>query len=563
AGCGFCISRIGADICAALRDRFDLGDLIHLTITRFILVFLAIFLMMGCVGIVGATTDELIKPDNITLEISPDPITTSTVVIFTFSADNATSFYIDFGDNSNESGVDTKITHTYNAVGDYPVKLTAKNDTESTDVEKSITVVPEPIVASFTADPTSGTAPLDVQFTDTSSGTPTSWKWDFDDGDSSTNQNPPHTFATNGTYVVNLTVYKDGVDSNTSSRTIIVNPAPTTTNISSVVLITGVTPPVYGAIPVSTASSDTEGISNVTVSWNSNPTKFAAETQYTATIVVNATSEYVFNITKPTVSLDGSTMSESNVTRDSDTKITITYTFPKTAAKVNPSALLSLNVSSGTVPLTVKFSYTLSNYDNCTLIYGDGASSYLTSSSGDITHTYTTAGSYTASIIAKNVNGTTYNNKSITVNKIGLNAAFTASAGSGTAPLTIRFTDTSAGSPTTWLWDFGGLGSSTLKNPSYTFTTAGNYIVKLIVIDSSGATDTYSKVITVNALVATSTHTPTPTETVSSLSMSFGTGNINPLILSPVDIIKEFVQLFHIIIDMENYVGASNQTNMT
>ena len=537
-------------------------------------VLLAIFLIMGCVGAVSAgdeaTTDgtsqpiiQPIKPDNVTLEFSPGQITTSTEVTFTFSADNATIFDIDFGDNSTKSDVDTGITHKYIADGQYTVKLTAKNETESTDEEIKITVNPEPIVASFTADPTSGIAPLDVQFTDTSSGTPTSWKWDFDDGDSSTNQNTSHTFATNGTYVVNLTVYKDGVDSNTSSRTIIVNPAPTTTNISSVVLITGVTPPVYGAIPVSTASSDTEGISNVTVSWNSNPTKFAAETQYTATIVVNAASEYVFNITKPTVSLDGLTMSESNVMRNSDTQLTITYTFPKTAAKVNPSALLSLKVSPGTVPLTVKFSYKLSNFDNCTLIYGDGASSHLTSSSGDITHTYTTAGSYTASLIAKNVNGTTYDNKSITVNKIGLNAVFTASAGSGTAPLEVRFTDTSAGSPTTWLWDFGGLGSSTMQNPSFTFTTAGNYIVKLIVIDSSGATDTYSKVITVNALVATSTPTPTPTEMVSSLSMSFGTGNINPLILSPVDIIKEFVQLFHTIIDMENYVGASNQTNMT
>ena len=36
--------------------------------------------------------------------------------------------------------------------------------------------------ASFTASTTSGTAPLNVQFTDTSTGAPTSWAWTFGDG---------------------------------------------------------------------------------------------------------------------------------------------------------------------------------------------------------------------------------------------------------------------------------------------------------------------------------------------------------------------------------------------
>ena len=47
--------------------------------------------------------------------------------------------------------------------------------------------------ASFTASPTSGTAPLNVQFTDTSTGAPTSWAWDFGDGGTSTSQSPSHT----------------------------------------------------------------------------------------------------------------------------------------------------------------------------------------------------------------------------------------------------------------------------------------------------------------------------------------------------------------------------------
>jgi Zn-dependent metalloprotease len=44
-----------------------------------------------------------------------------------------------------------------------------------------------------------------VQFTDKSSSGPTSWAWDFGDGQSSTLQNPSHTYAASGTYTVKLT----------------------------------------------------------------------------------------------------------------------------------------------------------------------------------------------------------------------------------------------------------------------------------------------------------------------------------------------------------------------
>jgi PKD repeat protein len=59
--------------------------------------------------------------------------------------------------------------------------------------------------ANFTASPTSGTAPLNVQFTDTSSGQITAWSWNFGDGTASTAQNPSHSYAGTGTYSVTLT----------------------------------------------------------------------------------------------------------------------------------------------------------------------------------------------------------------------------------------------------------------------------------------------------------------------------------------------------------------------
>jgi PKD repeat protein len=75
-----------------------------------------------------------------------------------------------------------------------------------------------PPTASFTADTTSGTAPLAVQFTDTSTGSPTSWSWNFGDGGTSTQRNPSHTYTAAGTYSVSLTATNAG-GSNTSTRT--------------------------------------------------------------------------------------------------------------------------------------------------------------------------------------------------------------------------------------------------------------------------------------------------------------------------------------------------------
>ncbi len=61
-------------------------------------------------------------------------------------------------------------------------------------------------VADFTASPLSGQAPLQVAFSDLSTGELTIWLWDFGDGASSTQSDPVHTFQGEGTYSVTLTV---------------------------------------------------------------------------------------------------------------------------------------------------------------------------------------------------------------------------------------------------------------------------------------------------------------------------------------------------------------------
>lgn len=77
---------------------------------------------------------------------------------------------------------------------------------------------PETITAAFTSDLTTGMAPLIVNFTDQSTGSPTSWTWDFGDGNSTTEQNPTHTYTAAGNYTVALTV-SDGTESKTETKT--------------------------------------------------------------------------------------------------------------------------------------------------------------------------------------------------------------------------------------------------------------------------------------------------------------------------------------------------------
>ncbi|RJP43619.1 MAG: PKD domain-containing protein [Desulfobacteraceae bacterium] len=79
---------------------------------------------------------------------------------------------------------------------------------------KIVTVPSATPVALFSATPQTGPKSLTVQFTDQSTGNPTSWGWDFGDGNTSTERNPKHTYLTAGTFTVSLTVTNaEGADS--------------------------------------------------------------------------------------------------------------------------------------------------------------------------------------------------------------------------------------------------------------------------------------------------------------------------------------------------------------
>ena len=137
----------------------------------------------------------------------------------------------DFGDGSEVSS-EKAPTHTYTAPGSYDVTLRMGTWLGKTQTTKPAAVVVSGVgpMAVFSATPLTGTAPMEVQFTDASAAghdAITGWAWDFGDQATSTEQNPRHTYTVPGGYTVKLTVTA-GTATNMAVRAgyILVSPTP-------------------------------------------------------------------------------------------------------------------------------------------------------------------------------------------------------------------------------------------------------------------------------------------------------------------------------------------------
>lgn len=106
-----------------------------------------------------------------------------------------------------------------------PYRRVAETNYTNNRAEVQIRVDPDVPVANFDAAPTSGAAPLNVQFTDRSTGSINTWQWRFGDGGTSTNRSPSHLYTTPGTYSVGLTVSGPS-GSDILTRTAYINLAP-------------------------------------------------------------------------------------------------------------------------------------------------------------------------------------------------------------------------------------------------------------------------------------------------------------------------------------------------
>ena len=201
-------------------------------------------------------SDSITKTDYITVHKRPIALFTASstnlavgeIITFTDqSLNNPTSWLWDFGNG--DTSTDQNPTYAYNEVGTYTIALTVSNEYgDNTNTKSGYITIGRAPDAEFSATPTEITEVMNVEFTDESLNTPTSWNWDFGDGSSSTEQNPIHTYYDAGTYTVELTVSNAyGSDNITKTNLIIVGTTDTWSNDSETEVVE-VTNPETGRI---------------------------------------------------------------------------------------------------------------------------------------------------------------------------------------------------------------------------------------------------------------------------------------------------------------------------
>ena len=333
--------------------------------------------------------------------------------------------------------------------------------------------------AAFSGTPLSGTFPLNVQFTDGSSGAPTSWNWNFGDGGSSSAQNPSHTYNAAGSYTVTLTASNaQGSDAETKVGYITVtDPADTYANLPySNGFESGAfdqywtaTEGVEGRIAITTANTPHSGSYHLVMDDHTNGGSYSLNT---ADLGLNLSGQGQVDLSfwwkdfsDETHSQDGVYFSDNGGS-----------SFVK---------VLDLNGASYTNNVWNQF-----DLDVDVLAAGAGLSL-----SSQFVVRFQQYDNYAAT-----TDGMAFDDITVTAGAAGTapTAAFAADTTSGTAPLTVNFTDASTDAPTSWAWTFGDGGTSSAQNPSHTYTVAGTYTVTLTASNAFGSdVDTKSNYITV------------------------------------------------------------------
>ena len=389
-------------------------------------------------------------------------ISNALTVIFTdTSAGSPTSWLWDFGDNSTDNSKNPQ--HVYAKAGTYTVKLTVSNGSgSSASTTQFVTVGTVPV-----ADFTSETAGLSAIFHDTSTGNPTTWKWDFGDNTSDTIQNPTHTYPQIGTYNVMLTVTNSSGSSQKSHFvTLSENDLPKaqfTTQISGLQV------------------NFTDTSTNTPTSWDWD---FGDNSKHATT--QNATHTYdkagTYNVTLKVGNAAGFASASSFVT----VNVAPVADFFFTVATSNS---LSINFFDQSTGSPTAWSW---NFGDC------GSTTSCTDDKQTTSHTYASPGIYPVQLTVSNSAGSSKVTKNVSAG--APTADFTYQTGSGH---TVTFTDRSFPNITVRAWDFGDCStspstcSSNATNPTHTYAAAGTYTVVLNVGNASGQQSSVSKQVVV------------------------------------------------------------------
>ncbi len=386
----------------------------------------------------------------------------------------------------------------YFNAGTYTIQLIVTNAAGVKDTlvkQQYIKVFAQPVV-NFTATPRTGCFPLPVCFTDNSTagaGTITGWLWDFGDGTSSTSQNPCHTYTASGNYNVSLKVTNSkGCDK-------------TKTQINYININTGVHAAFTNSTPTGCTVPETINFQN----------------QSTGTGLLTYQWTFgdgpsIITTTSPshTYTTAGVYTVQLIVTNASGCKDTVSHT---------DSIVVGLVNANFTMPATacVGSAFSLTNTSSPTPVsaiwrFDDNT----TSNTINATHSFATPGIHTVKLVSNF--GACSDSIVHTINVLPkLVTAFTGDVlAACKPPLTVNFNSSTTGAAS-YEWHFGDGGTSTLQNPSHTYTTAGFFTDTLITTNTNGCKDTLIKVDYIKIKAPTVTINNLPQQGCAPLAWTF------------------------------------------
>lgn len=470
------------------------------------------------------------------------------------SAGKPTSWKWDLG-NGTISYLENPVT-SYLKSGSYNIKLVVKNANGNTDsiVKSKYIVVNAVPAAKFGSSHTGGCFPLDVQFTDSSlagSGTITAWKWDFGDGTLSNEKNPFHTYTQAGSFNIVLRVTNSNGCTNVITKTAyikIVNgvkadfsyesqkgcSAPASVNFTNTSVGTGVINYTWdfgdgktsneknpvnnyqraGVYTVKLIASNGVGCSDTMIKLNAINIGFVNANFTKPDTVCAGASFKLKNTSTPSTFVrswwdfgDG-TFSDSSdpiksYTASGAYKVKLVTDFGSCqdsvikSITVLPQPVIKFTAANNTgcrVPLDVTFKNTTEDAVSYLWNFGDNTTSTLKNPS----HTYKKAGEFTVTLTVKNASGcsaTLIKQSFVKINPPKITSIKNLPL-KGCVPATAKpvaiITNNVAGS--SYLWDFGDGATSADSTPSHTYTTPGNYNIKLTLTTPTGCTDTLTVV---------------------------------------------------------------------
>lgn len=427
-------------------------------------------------------------------------------VNFRDSSLNAQSILWNFGDGSPTSNLPNP-THTFPALGNYTVTLTATNGGCTFVLERIIEIVDEP--ATYIINPNPLCKGERVTFTATGSidTNIVRYEWDFGTGRYTTAPRTTQTtFSTTGLFNTKLRI--TDVNGCLDSATVVLPVGGPRTGLGAI-NPTGCVGLTVNFID----SSRTDGVNAIVSriwSFGDGTTQTINTPPYQHTYTRAGT----FNVKLKIVDAGGCTDS---------------ITFNNFVTTSEPKAAFS-SVDTFSCPgQRVQFvNETAGTINNFNWTFGDGSGSVLRSPS----HIYTGVDSYSVKLKIRDRFGC---EDSLTrTNFIVIDTPFAnytlSDSISSCPPLNVQFTFTGRYNKNI-RWEFGDGGASDILNPEKTYNLAGTYITRLIVTSPGGCTDTMQKTITIQGPSAVITYNPL--EGCDSLTVNFrslNTSNVDSIV---------------------------------